>query len=278
MIKAGSYYKLKIVKFVEFGAYLDADGEEILLPKRYVPKHAEEGDEIEVFIYHDSDNRLIATTEKPHAIVGEVALLKVVDTTDQGAFLSWGIMKDLFVPVSQQLSTMFKGESYLVMPYVDEQTGRVAATEKVQQYLSNDVLTVEEKEPVDLIVWRKSDIGYNVIINNKHTGVLHFSDVVTEPQYGDRLKGYIKTIREENKIDVAIGERGYKRVLSETDRLLELLDDNNGYLPFNDKSDPNKIYEFFGISKKAFKMATGALYKQKKIEFTSTGIKKIEDA
>lgn len=278
MLQAGKYYKLEIVKFVEFGAYLDAEGTEVLLPKRYVPEKAKEGDEVDVFLYHDNDSRLIATTDKPLAIVGEVALLKVADKNKQGAFMEWGIMKDVFLPLSQQRSHIHEGHYYLVYLYIDEMTGRVAATEKFEKYLDNEELTVKEKEEAELLIWDKTDIGYKVIINNKHTGVLHFSDVFRELEYGEKLKGFVKTIRTDNKIDVMMGERGYKRIGSEAEQILQLLSENDNYLPYNDKSDPQAIYDFFGISKKAFKMAVGTLYKQRLIELTKTGIKRTEEA
>lgn len=276
MIEAGHYYKLRVAKKVEFGVYLDAEGTEILLPKRFVPKGLHEGDEIEVFIYHDNEDRLIATTQKPYATVGTFASLKCVGKTKYGAFLEWGIMKDVFVPLANMISRMQEGEKYLVYLYIDEMTGRVTATEKIQKYLSNDELTVKENDVVDLIAWQQTDIGYKMIINNKHTGVLHFSDVFRDLAHGEQVKGYVKKIREENKIDLALGEKGYNRVMPETDRILQLLEENNGYLPYNDKSSPEDIYSFFGISKKTFKMAVGALYKERKIELTKTGIKLIQ--
>lgn len=277
MINVGQYNTLKVVKTVDFGVYLDGGDEEILLPKRFVPEGLNEGDDIEVFLYHDSENRLIATTQHPKGVVGDIVSLKVVDVTRQGAFLDWGLMKDLFVPLSQQLSRMIEGQSYQVLIYLDEQTGRVAATEKFNAKVGNDELTVAEKEEVELMVQRESDLGYVVIINNKHIGLLHFSDVFRELKLGEKLKGYIKTIRPDNKIDVGIGEAGYKKVATEEDKILQLLNENNGYLPYHDKSDPNEIYDFFGISKKTFKMAIGALYKQHKIRFTQSGIQLVEE-
>jgi predicted RNA-binding protein (virulence factor B family) len=168
------------------------------------------------------------------------------------------------------------GGNYLVKIYLDEQTGRVAATEKIEQTLSNDDLTVKELDQVDLLVYRRTDIGYTVIINNKHTGVLHFNDIFQQISVGDTIKGFIKNIREENRIDVAVGKPGYQRVEDEAEKVLRLLEENNGYLPYNDKSSPEDIYEFFGMSKKTFKMTTGNLYKARKIEFTQTGIKLLE--
>lgn len=277
MIEAGHYYTLKVVKKVDFGMYLDANGTELLLPKRFVPAGLSEGDEVKVFVYHDNEDRLIATTQQPYATVGEMALMKCVGKTSHGAFLEWGIMKDVFVPLSNMKARMQEGGSYLVYLYIDEMTGRVTATEKIEKYLSNDTLTVQENDTVDLMAWLQTDIGYKMIINNRHTGVLHFNDVFRDLQYGEKLQGYIKKIREENKIDIGIGEKGYKRVDTETQRILDLLKENDGYLPYNDKSSPEDIYAFFGISKKTFKMTVGVLYKDRKIELTQTGIKLLED-
>ncbi len=277
MIEAGHYYDLEVVKSVDFGLYLNAEGQEILLPRRFVPQDAAIGDTVHVFVYHDNEDRLIATTQKPVATVGEFALMKCVGKTEHGAFLEWGIMKDVFVPLSNMVNRMQPQEHYLIYLYIDERTGRVTGTEKIQRFLSNDHLTVKEDETVDLIAWQQTDIGYKMIINNRHTGVLHFSDVFRDLQYGERLKGYIRKIRPENKIDVSIGEKGYRKVTTETDRLLELLREHNGYLPYNDKSSPEEIYNFFGVSKKTFKMTVGSLYKDRKVELTQTGIKLIDD-
>lgn len=277
MVTAGKYYTLQLVKKVEFGFYLDANGTEILLPKRFVPQDAKEGDEIEVFVYHDGEDRIIATTQKPKAIVGDIALMKVVHKNAHGAFLEWGIMKDLFLPLSQQFNRIFEGKECLVYVYLDEMTGRVAATEKIQKYLSNETLSVTEKEEVDIILFHPTDIGWNVIINNKHIGVLHTSDIFRELKVGDKLKGTIKTIREDNKIDVLIGERGYKKVAGEAGKILEVLKMEGGFLPLNDKSSPEEIYEAFGMSKKTFKMSIGNLYKKRLINITQGGIKLIEE-
>ncbi|HEX8279177.1 MAG TPA: S1-like domain-containing RNA-binding protein [Segetibacter sp.] len=276
MIKVGDYNVLKVLREADFGFYLDDGAEGVLLPKRFVPEGLKVGDEIKVFIYHDSEGRLIATTQHPKGVVGEIVKLKAITVTNQGAFLDWGLMKDIFVPKSKQLGGMREGAEYLVKIYVDEQTGRVAATEKIEPFLSNENLTVKEKDIVDLVVYRRTDIGYLVIINNKHTGVLHFNEIYQNIGVGDKLKGFIKAIRSENKIDVVAGKPGYNRVEDEAEKILRLLKENNGYLPYHDKSDPDEIYNFFGISKKAFKMATGNLYKQQKILFTKTGIKLLE--
>lgn len=277
MIKIGDYNKLKVIRQVEFGVYLDDGAEGVLLPKRWVPAGLQLGDELEVFLYHDSEDRLIATTQHPKGKVGDIVNLRVVGLTPHGAFLDWGLMKDLFVPKSKQLTGMRLHGNYTVKIYLDAQTGRVAATEKIEFFLSNDPITVKEKEIVDLLVYRRTDIGYVVIINSLHTGVLHFNDIYRSIQVGDSMKGFIKGLLPENKIDVALGTPGYKRVEDESEKLLRLLKEHNGYLPYNDKSKPDDIYTFFGMSKKTFKMTTGNLYKQHKIIFTQTGIKLLED-
>ena len=276
MIKVGEYNQLKISREVDFGVYLDDGREGILLPKRFVPADANVGDVIKVFLYHDSDDRLIATTLEPKGKVGEIVRLKAVSVTHQGAFLDNGLMKDLFVPRSKQLTQMYPGEEYLVKIYIDERTGRMTATEKIEQYLTNDSITVKEMDMVNLTVLRRSEIGYVVIINHLHTGVLHFNEVFRDIRIGDSFNGFIKKISSDNKIDVVVGKPGYQKVEDEVQKIINLLEENNGYLPYNDKSDPDDIYSFFGMSKKTFKMTTGNLYKQRKIEFTKTGIKLVE--
>ncbi len=276
-VRVGQYNTMKVSRRVDFGFYLD-DGEEgILLPKRFAPRTLRIGDEIEVFVYHDSDNRLVATTQKPNAVAGEIAKMKVVAVTKQGAFLDWGLMKDLFVAKSQQLGGMREGVEYLVKLYIDEMTGRVAATEKIDSLLSNDPLTVKELDVVDLVVYRQSELGYVMIINNLHTGLLHTNEIFTTLHVGDKLQGFVKTIRPDNKIDLVLGKPGFQKVEDEAAKILRLLQEHDGYLPYHDKSDPQEIYDFFGMSKKTFKMTTGGLYKQKKINFTKTGIQLISD-
>jgi predicted RNA-binding protein (virulence factor B family) len=276
-IKVGEYNTLRVARAFDFGMYLGEDKDVVLLPKRFIPPGVEVGDMLKVFVYHDSENRLIATTQQPIGIIGDIVNLQAVSVTNQGAFMDWGLMKDLFVPKAKQLMGMRVGGFYIVKIYLDEQTGRVAATEKIEHFLSNEYLTVKEQDPVDMLVYRRTDIGYTVIINNQHTGVLHFNDIFQEIGVGDRLKGFIKNIREENKIDVAIGKMGYSRVEDEAGKVLRLLQENDGYLPYNDKSNPDDIYSFFGMSKKTFKMTTGNLFKARKIIFTQTGIKLNEE-
>ncbi len=277
MVQVGMYNTLKVSRKVEFGFYLDDGKDGILLPKRFAPKGLHIDDEIKVFLYHDSDNRLIATTQEPKGVVGDIVQLKCVGTTEYGAFLDWGLMKDIFVARSQQLTRMHKEGEYLVKIYIDEQTGRIAATEKIEKQISNDTLTVKEMDEVELYVQRESDLGYVMIINGKHTGLLHANEIYRNIHIGDKLKGFIKTIRADNKIDVVLDKPGYARIEKEEEKILRLLNENNGFLPYNDKSDPEDIYSFFSMSKKTFKMTIGSLYKQRKIDIAKNGIKTVEE-
>ncbi|MGN6541065.1 MAG: CvfB family protein [Ginsengibacter sp.] len=272
----GDYNVMKVIKEKSMGVFLDDGGEGILLPKRFVPNNTRIGDELTVFLYHDGEDRPIATTQKPFGKLGDIVKLKAVAVTNQGAFLDWGLMKDLFIPKSKMKNYMIPNGEYLVKIVMDEKTGRLAATEKLEAFLSNENLTVKEKDMVDLIVYRRTDSGYEVIINNMHKGILHNNEIYRNIAIGDRFAGFIKNILPGNKIDVAAGRPGYNRVEDETEKIVRLLNENDGYLPYNDKSSPEDIYSFFGMSKKTFKMATGNLYKQHKISFTKTGIQSNE--
>lgn len=281
MVKIGEYNILKVIKEKSMGVFLDDGDIGILLPKRFVPPGTKIGDDLKVFLYHDGEDRPIATTQTPLGVLGDIVMLKVVNTTPHGAFLDWGLMKDLFIPRSRQINFMLASGFYLVKIVMDEQTGRIAATEKFDASLSNETLTVKELEVVDLLVYRRSDIGYVVIINNKHTGVLHFNEVYRSIEIGDQFSGFIKKIYPDAdehgyRIDVSAGKPGYNRVEDESEKVLRLLKENDGYLPYHDKSSPDEIYSFFSMSKKTFKMTTGKLYRERKIEFTKTGIKLVE--
>ena len=284
MVEVGKYNLLKVIRAVDFGVYLDDGADGILLPKRFVPTATSIGDELKVFLYHDGEDRIIATTQEPKGVLDDIVKLRVVTVTPHGAFLDMGLMKDIFVPKSKQIFDMRVNGDYLVKIYLDEQTGRIAATEKLEAYLSNEELTVKELEVVDLIVYRRTDIGYVCIINNRHTGVLHFNEIYRNIGVGDKFKGFIKKIYpvsndkdDRFRIDVAAGKPGYNRVEDEAGKVLRLLRENSGYLPFNDKSKPEDIYDFFGMSKKTFKMTTGNLYKERKISFEKTGIKLVDE-
>ena len=272
MVKMGEYNLMTVIKEKSPGLFLDDGDQGILLPKRYVPHGTKIGDEIEVFLYFDSEDRPIATTEKPYGILGDIVRLKAVSSTNQGAFLDWGLMKDLFVPKSRIKTFMAPGGEYLVKIVLDEQTGRLAATEKLEPFLSNEDLTVKEMDEVDLIVYRQTDIGYEMIINNVHKGMLHENEIYRNIAIGDRFRGFIKKILPENKIDVAAGKSGYIRVEDASQKILRLLKENNGTLPYHDKSSPEEIYSFFEMSKKTFKMTIGNLYKNHQIVFKDNGI------
>ncbi|TAF49230.1 MAG: RNA-binding protein [Sphingobacteriia bacterium] len=278
-IAVGRFNTLRVDRRTEFGYYLD-DGERgILLPKKVAPPNLKKGDEISVFLYHDSDDRLIATTEIPKAQAGETALLKVVGVTKQGAFLDWGLLKDLFVPVSKQISGMRLGGEYLVQLYIDERTGRIAATEKLDALLSNDSLTVKEMQAVDLVAYRPSELGWVMIVNNRHTGLLHANEIFTTLQVGQQCTGFVKRVRPDGKLDLVLGKAGFEKTTSgggDAEKILQLLSQNGGFLPYHDKSDPQDIYAFFGMSKKAFKMALGHLYKQKKVSLAENGCRLLE--
>lgn len=278
----GEYNVMKVIKEKSIGVFLDDGDEGILLPKRFVPANTKIGNEIEVFLYHDGEDRPIATTQKPFGVLGDIVKLKAVNVTHQGAFLDWGLMKDLFIPKSKMKNFMITNGEYLVKIVLDEKTGRLAATEKLEPFLSNENLTVKEKDLVDLTVYRQTDIGYEVIINNIHKGILHNNEVYRNISVGDRFPGFIKNILPDKKtggylMDVAAGKPGYQRVEDETGKILRLLKENDGYLPYHDKSSPEDIYSFFGMSKKTFKMTTGNLYKIHKITFTKTGIQLVKE-
>ena len=272
-INVGQFNLMRVDRKVDFGFYMDDGGEGILLPKRFVPSGLQIDDTISVFVYHDSDNRLIATTQEPFAVVGDIAALKVVEVTSQGAFLDWGLMKDVFVPVSQQLSTMRLGGKYLVKLYIDAQTGRVAATEKIDKQISNDILTVKEGEKVKIQVYRESEIGYVVIVNQVHQGLVYKNEVFTHLHIGQFIdEAFVKKIRENNKLDIGLGKQGGEKLADDNQKIMSLLKSHKGFLPYHDKSAPDDIYAFFGMSKKAFKMNVGMLYKLKLISIEEDGI------
>ncbi len=278
-INVGQFNLMRVDRKVDFGFYMDDGGEGILLPKRFVPSGLQIDDTISVFVYHDSDNRLIATTQEPFAVVGDIAALKVVEVTSQGAFLDWGLMKDLFVPVSQQLSTMRLGGKYLVKLYIDTQTGRVAATEKIDKQISNEILTVKEGEKVKIQVYRESEIGYVVIVNQVHQGLVYKNEVFTHLHIGQFIdEAFVKKIREDNKLDIGLGKQGGEKLADDNQKIMSLLKSHKGFLPYHDKSAPDDIYAFFCMSKKAFKMNVGMLYKLKLISIEEDGIHLIPEA
>ena len=275
-LEIGKYNKLKIVKSVDFGLYLDGgDGLEILLPSRYVPQNAEPGNEIEVFIYKDNEERLIATTERPYGIVGEFQYMKVKDVSNAGAFLDWGIMKDLFVPFREQKTDMKVGHSYLVYIYLDFITRRIAASARLDKFLDNVPPDYVKNQEVDLVIVGETDLGYKAIINNSHWGLLYRNEVFKTLSTGEKCRGYIKEIREDDKIDLSLYPVGYDKVDGIANQIMNALEQNNGFLSVNDKSDAEEIYSLFSCSKKSFKMAIGALYKKNIILIEKDGIRRV---
>lgn len=274
MASIGTLNELEVVKTVDFGVYLDGGFHgEILLPKRYVPENCQAGDRLEVFIYLDSEDRLVATTERPLAIVGEFAMLKVVEVTSFGAFLDWGLMKDLLVPFREQQVKMEKGNSYLVYVYLDNESQRIVATSKLDKCLGNIPVDYEPGEEVDLIIAGKTDLGYKAIVDNSHWGVIYHNEVFKPLQPGEKLKGFIKQVRPDEKIDLRLDKPGYEKIDSISQGILDQLRATGGFLPFNDKSDPDLIVKTFKTSKKNFKKAIGSLYKQHLITIEEEGIR-----
>lgn len=272
MIEIGQYNTLKIVRDTSVGLYLSDGKQDILLPNKYVPKKFEMGDELAVFVYLDQEERMVATTLKPYIKLNEFAYLRVSFTNKFGAFMDWGLEKDLFIPFREQARPMEKGKRYLVFMYLDHETNRLAGSSKISQFLDNENLTVEEGEEVDLIVSHITDIGINVIINERHKGLLYKDQVYQDLRTGDRLTGYIKTIRPDNKIDVSIQQSGFAGIEPNAELILEELKASRGFLRLNDNSHPEDIKTVLKMSKKTFKKAIGTLYKQKLIEIKEDGI------
>lgn len=280
MVETGKLNKLKVVKEVEFGLYLDGGRQgEILLPVRYVPKGCVPGDEIEVFIYRDSEDRIIATTEKPYIMVGEFACLKVVSTNTIGAFLDWGLPKDLLVPFAEQKPRMETGKRYVVRAYIDDTSDRIVASARLDDFLYDDSEgDFEAGEEVVLFVANKSDLGYKIIINNSHWGLLHYHEVVRPLKRGEQLKGFIKQIREDGKIDLTLHKRGRDKTDDAADIVLKVLRREGGFITVSDKSPPDVITAQFGLSKAMYKKAIGMLYKRRIIALADEGIRLIEKA
>lgn len=270
----GNYNKLTVTKEVDFGIYLDGGIEgEILLPAAYVPKGCNIGDELDVFLYLDEEERLIATTQRPLAKVGDFVYLEVSWVNEYGAFLNWGLRKDLFCPFREQKIHMEIGNSYIVYVYVDENSYRIAASAKVERYLSAEFPPYIYGQQVDLLIWQKTDLGFKVIIDNSYSGLIYDNQIFNKIHTGDRMKGYISAVREDGKIDVTLQPDGGKQVSNFELVLLKYLKNHDGVCPLGDKSDAEDIKNTFQVSKKTFKKAVGDLYRQRLIEITDTGLK-----
>jgi hypothetical protein len=274
MAAIGLMNELEVVKTVDFGIYLDGGPHgEILMPRRYVPEGCKPGDVLNVFIYLDSEDRLLATSETPKAMVGEFALLKVISVTAVGAFLDWGLPKDLLVPFREQQQRMEEGKSYLVYVYLDDESQRIVATSKLDKCVDNIPVDYEVGEEVDLLIAGQTDLGYKAIIDNSHWGMIYKNEVFQDLKTGQKLKGFIKTIREDEKIDLSLQKEGYEKIDDLSQAILNKLAANNGFLPFTDKTDPELIKKTFQISKKNFKKAIGSLYKHRLISLEDDGIR-----
>ena len=275
MTEIGRLNRLKVVKMLDFGAYLDGGKlGEILMPIRYLPVACEIGDELEVFIYRDSEDRLIATTEQPLAMVGEFALLKVVAVNKMGAFLDWGLMKDLLVPFGEQKPRMEEGKSYVVRIYIDEESDRIVGSARLDDFLYRESEgELEAGEAVTIFISNKSDLGYQVIVNNTYWGLLHNNEVAVPPRRGQRMSAFIKNIRDDGRIDICLHLKASDKTDDASQLIITALRKNDGFITITDKSSPEEIQQQFGISKKMYKKAVGALYKKKQIAIESDGIR-----
>jgi uncharacterized protein len=276
MLDLGKYSTLEVEKFEPHGAYL-TDGKEdegrVLLPGKYVPENLKPGDKITVFVYNDSEDRPVATTEKPYIELHHFAILRAKSVTKLGAFMDWGLSKDLLIPFKEQNKEIEEGRSYLVYLNMDYETDRLVGSTRLTKYLATEPVTVGEGEEVDLIVWTRTDLGYKVIINEIHLGLLYHTEIFQDLKLGQHIKGFVKTIREDKKIDVVLQRGGHLSIEPNAQKLLEILEDFGGFLNLNDKSDPDDIARILGMSKKLFKKSVGSLYKAKKIILEDGGIR-----
>ncbi len=270
---------LSVVRASQPGLYLDG-GElgEILLPGRYIPKDLKPKDKLDVFVYRDSEDRLVATTETPNAMVGEFALMKVISIHDNiGAFLDWGLSKDLLLPFREQEFPLRVGDRIIVYVCLDVKSTRILATTRLTRHLNRDTPAYRDGQPVNILVTGRSPLGYNAIVENAHRGLLYKSDLASPLEVGQKLKGFVRTVRSGGKIDLALDASGYRRVAPLTNQIVEALQASGGKLAFDDDSTPVAIRDKFGVSKKAFKQALGKLYKTRRIAFTKPGIQLLEN-
>lgn len=267
MIKLGSYNSLKVLKQVDFGFFLDGEElGEILLPKKYADKATAVGDSLDVFLYNDSEDRIVATTLTPKAVVGECAYLRVVETNRIGAFLDWGLPKDLLVPFNEQQKPMQKGYSYMVYLFVDEDTQRIAASSRLEEHLTSDIDIYKPPQAVDLQIYGRSDLGFKAVINGTHLGQLYDNETFKKLHYGERLKGYIKHLRTDGKIDLCLSLPAHIEREGLAGTIMQYLEEHDGISTLTDKSPPELIYQTFGVSKATYKKTLGLLYKNRQIK------------
>lgn len=277
MIEIGVYNELEILRETSVGLFLgDEEGEEdVLLPLKYMPEEFEIGDMLRVFVYLDYDERKVATNLTPGVVLHEFALLQVADVVSEvGTFMDWGLEKHLLVPFSEQRQKLEQDRWYVIYLDLDTATDRLYGSNKLEKFLDNEELTITEGEEVDILVYRKTEIGYSLIVNHQHKGLVYSNQVFKDLRVGDQMKGYVRKIREENKVDISLHPIGYENFNSEnSERIHNALVQNDGFIPLNDKSAPEEIYLRFHISKKAFKKAVGDLYRQRKITIEDDGIR-----
>lgn len=277
MLKLGVYNTLEIVRERDQGVYLcDDDGDEVLLPNKYVPEQFQIRDKLKVFVYLDSAERIVATTLEPYATVKSFAYLKCTNVSDIGAFLDWGLEKDLFVPFKEQASKMRKGSWYLVYVYLDEETNRLVASSKTNAFLDNSLVLLSPYDEVELMASHPSPQGWNMIVNQKHLGLVYADEIFQKITPGDQIKGFVKKVRPDGKIDLTLQQHGFRSIEPNADQVLKELKASGGFINLNDKSDPEDIKEVFQLSKKSFKRAIGTLYKARKITIEEDGIRIIE--
>jgi predicted RNA-binding protein (virulence factor B family) len=278
MLIPGQYYTLTVARDTDHGQFLvDDDGDDILLPKRYVTDRVQPGDPIEVFVYTDSEDRPVATTERPLLLAGQAAWLEAVDKNVHGAFFDWGLTaKNLFMPLRNTVGRIDVGKRYIVYMYVDTVSGRLTATAKLNPFIRNEELSVAPGDAVDVLVAQKNDLGYRVIVDNRHWGMIYTNQIFSPVSIGDRLKGYVTRVTEDNRIDISLQKQGFDEVKDAADRLLALLREHNGKLPVGDKSDPEEVSRLTQMSKKVFKRAVGTLLKQGRITTTDRSVESKE--
>ncbi|GAA4271769.1 S1-like domain-containing RNA-binding protein [Aquimarina gracilis] len=277
MLDLGVYNTLEILRDREPGLFLgDEEGNEVLLPNKYVPEEFEIGDKIKVFVYLDSSERIVATTLEPYATVMSFAYLRCTSVSEIGAFLDWGLEKDLFVPFKEQASKMRIGSWYLVYVYLDEETNRLVASSKTKRFLDNSLVLLSPYDEVELIASHPSPQGWNMIVNQKYLGLVYADEIFQKITPGDQLKGFVKKVRPDGKIDLTLQRHGYRGIEPNAQQVLNELKASGGFIDLNDKSDPEDIKEVFQLSKKSFKKAIGSLYKARKISIEKDGIRLLD--
>ena len=268
----GAYNELEVIKSLDFGIYLKCDDVEILMPIKWVPPNTNIGDILNVFVFRDSDDRLIATTIKPYVTANTFAFLEAKQVNQVGAFLDWGMDKDLLVPFREQAQRMEPGFSYVVFVFVDEVTNRLVASSKINRFIETEDIALQDGDIVDLLVYSETDLGYNAIINNLYSGLIYKNEIFEAIRIGDNLKGFVKYIREDKKIDLSLQKQGFELVDDVKWRILNLMKQNAGFLALSDNSSPEEIKSKLQISKKVFKKAVGALYRERLVKITDKGL------